>query len=180
MSTSTHLITAEELILLDDGLRHELINGELLTTSPPGEEHGAVTMNLSILLGQYIKAHKLGRLYAAETGFKLESGPDTVLAPDIAFIRRERMGSVSKSYRLGAPDLVVEVVSPGDKRREVAEKARRWLSLGATIVWVIKPCTKTVEVYRDGEHRVLATSDLLDVDDLIPGFQTTVASIFEY
>ena len=80
MGTTTHLMTAEELFWLpDDGLRHELIKGELLTMPPLGEEHGAVTMNLSILLAQYVKSRKLGRMYAAETGFKLESDPDTVM-----------------------------------------------------------------------------------------------------
>ena len=180
MSTTTHLMTAEELILLDDGLRHELIKGELLTMSPACEEHGEVAMNLSILLGQYIKAHKLGRVCAAETGFKLETDPDTVLAPDIAFIRRERMGIASKSFRQGAPDLVVEVTSPGDRKRKVQEKAHLWLSLGAKVVWIINPKSRSVEVYQDDEHRVLASSDLLSADDVVPGFQITVSSIFEF
>ena len=180
MGTTSQLMTAEELIQLDDGLRHELVKGELLTMSPASEEHGAVAMNLSLLLGQHVKTNRLGRLYAAETGFKLETDPDTVLAPDIAFIRRERMGVASTSFRQGAPDLVVEVVSPGERRRKVEEKALLWLSLGTQVVWIVKPRTQTVEVYRVGEHLVLAASDLLGADDVIPGFQIAVSDIFEY
>ena len=106
-------MTAAELIRLPRGRhRYELVKGELLTMSPSGEEHGAVIVNLTLLLGQYVKANNLGVLYAAETGFKLESDPDTVLAPDLAFIRRERVGIRSKGYRCGAPDLAVEVLSP--------------------------------------------------------------------
>src|ERR1700741_3302624 len=138
MGATTHLMTAEELIRLpDDGLRHELIKGELLTMSPPGELHGAVAMNLSILLGQYVKSRKLGQLYAAETGFKLETDPDTVLAPDLAFIHRDRVGALTQKYRAGAPDLVVEVLSPVDRRQKVEEKTARWLDLGALAVWLV-------------------------------------------
>ncbi len=114
MVTTTHLMTAEELFRLpDDGLRHELVKGELLTMSPPAERQGAVTAKLTILLGQHVIANNLGTIYAGDTGFKVESDPDTVLAPDIAFIQRERVGTISDFYRFGAPDLVIEVLSPG-------------------------------------------------------------------
>ncbi len=164
MTTSTNLMTAEELFLLDDGLRHELVKGELLTMSPPGEEHGAVTMNLSILLGQHIKAHQLGRLYAAETGFKLESDPDTVLAPDIAFIRRERMGPV---------------ISPGESNKEVKLETERWLEFGARLVWLVRPKTKTVEVHRRNSNHLLTESDLLTGEEVVVRFQIAVSEIFD-
>ncbi|HJX89276.1 MAG TPA: Uma2 family endonuclease [Pyrinomonadaceae bacterium] len=180
MGTTTHVMTAEELFRLpDDGLRHELIKGELLTMSPPGEEHGVVTMNLSILLGQFVKAHNLGVMYAAETGFKLESDPDTVLAPDIAFIRRDRVGIVSRSYRAGAPDLVVEVLSPSDRKSKVAEKTSRWLSLGASTVWLVSPQTRTVDVrFASGERSLFAEEDELTGDPIVPGFRLRVSEIF--
>ena len=110
--------------------------------SPSGEEHGAVIGNLTILLGQFVKANNLGILYGAETGFKLGSDPDTVLAPDIAFIRRVRLGRRSKGYRLGAPDLVVEVLSPSDHKKKVERTTAQWLELGAKKRfgwWILTP-----------------------------------------
>jgi len=172
---------AEELIgLRDDGLRHELIKGEHLTMPPPGEENGAVTMNLSMLLGQYVKSRNLGRMYAAETGFKLESDPDTVMAPDVSFIRQERLGALSKGYRAGAPDLVVEVLSPSDRKSKVEEKTSIWLALGALPVWLVDPQTRTVEFRKaDGEKELFSVEDELTGDDVIPGFRYCVAEIFD-
>jgi Uma2 family endonuclease len=127
MSTTTHLMTAEELLHLPDSpYRHELIKGELLTMPPPGFPHGTVTMSLSILLGNYVKQNNLGRV-AAEMGYKLETDPDTVLAPDISFIARERVGIRTEGYRSGAPDLAVEVLSPSDRKTQVERKTALWL-----------------------------------------------------
>jgi Uma2 family endonuclease len=179
MSTTTHLMTAEELFhLQDDSHRHELIKGELLTMSPAGDEHGAVTINLSLLLGLYVKANNLGVLRAAETGFKLESNPDTVLAPDIAFIARDRAGTPSQFYRSGPPDLAVEVLSPDDWRPKVERKTALWLSLGAKAVWNVNPRTRTVEViWANGERKLFHETDEL-VDDTVPGFRVQVSEIF--
>jgi len=105
METTTHLMTAEELIRLpDDGLRHELIKGQHLTMPPPSPEHGAVMTNVAVLLHQHVRAHHLGKVITGDAGFKLESDPDTVLGPDVAFIRQERIASISTQYFPGAPD----------------------------------------------------------------------------
>jgi Uma2 family endonuclease len=179
MSSTAYRMTADELMNLeDDSRRHELIKGELLTMSPTGEKHGAVTMNLALLLSVYVKANNLGVVYAAETGFKLESDPDTVLAPDISFIARERVGVLSEGYRAGAPDLVVEVLSPGDRRSEVEHKTALWLELGAKSVWNVSPRQKTVEVNRvNGEMKLFHETDEL-ADDTVPGFHIVVSEIF--
>jgi len=179
MSTTTHLMTAEELFNLpDDSHRHELIKGELLTMSPAGYEHGAVTMNLSILLGVHVKANNLGVVFAAETGFKLESNPDTVLAPDIAFIARDRVGTRSQFYRSGPPDLAVEVLSPSDRKTKVEQKAAMWLDLGIKAVWLVNPKRRTVEViHASGDRWLFHESDEL-VDETVPGFRVAVSEIF--
>jgi Uma2 family endonuclease len=118
-------------------------------------------------------------MYAAKTGFKLESDPDTVMAPDVAFIRRDRVGTVSRSYRSGAPDLVVEVLSPGDRKTKVEEQTSRWLSLGASAVWLVSPQTRTVDVrFASGDRRLFAEEDELTGDPIVPGFRLRVSEIF--
>ena len=175
------LMTAEELIKLPRGrFRYELVKGELLTMSPAGEQHGAICAKLLAELYVYVKANRLGIVYGAETGFKLESDPDTVLAPDVAFIGRERVGKVSIAFRNGAPDLAVEVTSPGESRNKVAKKAEQWLELGALVVWVVDPQKQIVTVYRFGsEARILTLADKLTGEDVVPGFKILVSEIFD-
>jgi len=140
MSTTTqHLTTADELFNLPSEERYELVKGELLTMPPPpGAEHAAITANITVLLGQFVQALDLGRVYV-ESGFHLERDPDTVLAPDFAFIKKERLSAVPKGYHFGAPDLVVEVLSPGDRKARVEEKTSRWLASGVSVVWLVNP-----------------------------------------
>lgn len=181
-TTLTKPLTADELLEMpDDGHRYELIEGELRRMSPAGDEHGRVGMELAIPLGSYVKKNRLGKLYLAETGFLLGTNPDTVRAPDIAFVRIERINESPevKGYRIGAPDLAVEVVSPGDTVSEVEEKVAEWLAGGARMVWVVSPKLHTVTVYRSLTDIVTLTEkDKLDGADVVPGFQMNVAEIF--
>ena len=182
MSAKTRLVTAGELLRMPRGrFRYELVEGELKVMSPAGEEHGAVIINLTVPLAQYVKANGLGQVFAAETGYKLASNPDTVLAPDIAFIRRERIEQTGllKGYRESAPDLAVEVMSPGDTVKEVTEKAGKWLAAGARAVWVVNPKKRTVTVYRPAaETLTLGEQDELDGGEVVPDFRCKVAEIF--
>lgn len=183
MSAIRTLVTAEELFAMpDDGMRHELVRGELRTMTPAGGEHGAVVLNLSVLVGLFVRKHKLGRGFSAETGFLIAADPDTVRAPDLAFIRRERMpaSGIPKTYMKTVPDLVAEVISPGDRYAEVEEKVLEWLAAGVEIVWVLNPRTRTVTVHSRSEGvTVLSDRDELTGGSVIPGFTCRVAELFD-
>jgi Uma2 family endonuclease len=182
MSTEVKLMTADELLAMpDDGFVYELINGELIKVSPPGHEHGLVTMNIAGPLYDYAKKKSLGQVYAAETGFLIEQNPDSVRTADVAFVRRERIEKAGQvqGYWIGPPDLVVEVISPSDTVRRVEGKVAQWLKSGARRIWVVSPKMHTVTVYRSlTEIVVLTKNDTLDGGDVVPGFQIPIAEIF--
>ncbi len=181
-ATLTKPVTADELLEMpDDGHCYELVKGELHMAPPPGSEHGEVTMNLAGPLYQHVKNNNLGVVYAAETGFKLESNPDTVRAPDVAFVQIESVQQTGRlpGYRSGSPDLAVEVLSPSDRVSRVEEKVSEWLEAGARMVWVVSPKLHTVTVYHSLTDIVTLTGkDTLDGGDVVPGFQIKVAEIF--
>jgi len=183
MSAVTQLTTADELLAMPkDGFRYELVKGELKKMAPAGDDHGYVAMSFGSFLTVHVKANNLGRVYAAETGFRLASDPDTVRAPDVAFVTRKRIEETGKvkGYRIGAPDLAVEVVSPGDTYSEVQEKATEWLEAGARMVVVLNPRKRTATVYRSLSEIVILNEDaILDLDDVVPGFKITVKDIFD-
>jgi Uma2 family endonuclease len=182
MSTQVQLMTADELLALPRGeFRYELVNGELRKMSPAGHEHGRIIVRLTTPLAQHVWANRLGEVYAAETGFRLKSDPDTVRAPDIAFIVRQRVDVVGKlkGYWPGAPDLAVEVLSPDDRVSEVEEKVSEWLTAGSRQVWVVSPKLHTVTVYRSlTDIATLTETEGLEGGDVVPGFVIKVAEIF--
>jgi Uma2 family endonuclease len=138
-------------------------------------------MNVAWPLAQYVKAHDLGTVYAAETGFNLATDPDTVRAPDVAFVRRERVEAVGEveGYWPGAPDLAVEVISPNDSHVEVEEKVFDWLEPGTKMVLAINPRRRSVTLYRSqSDITILTGTDVLDGGDVVPGFQLTLQEIF--
>jgi Uma2 family endonuclease len=175
-------VTADELLAMpDDGLRRELVDGEVFVSPPPGEEHGVVAAEILVSLGSHVRTHGLGRVHAAETGFRIGSHPDTVLAPDAAFVSRERIeqAAIGKGYRAGAPDLAVEVVSPGDSFVEVEAKVARWLAAGCRMMIVVNPVRRAATVYRSRDDITLLTEDdVLDGGDVVPGWKLPLRELF--
>ena len=182
MTTTLQRSTASELYAMpDDGFRYELVRGELRRMSPAGSEHGALIFNITLLLGQHVKANNLGVCFAAETGFKIASDPDTVRAPDVAFVSRGHIpeDGIPINFWPGAPDLAVEVVSPGDTYTEVEEKVEQWLGAGARAVWVVNPKRRGVSAYRSlTDVARPSEADELDGGDVVHGFRCKVAEIF--
>ena len=174
------LMTAEELLQTNlPNKRTELVRGRLIVREPTGYNHGRVTMNLTVRLGAHVERTACGQLVAAETGFTLFRAPDTVRAPDIGFVRRERLPDpATTGFAEMAPDLVVEVLSPDDRPGETLAKVGDWLEAGARLAWVIDPQRRLARIYRaDGTESVLAESDALDGEDVLPGFNCPLGAI---
>jgi Uma2 family endonuclease len=173
------ITTAEQLLRAGDIGRCELVRGELHMMIPPGFEHGRITMKLSWPIANHVEEHGLGTVVAAETGFLLSRNPDTVRAPDIAFVRAARGPGPERGYFPGAPDLAVEVLSPDDRPGYVRDKVAEWLEAGALAVWVVDPRERTVTVHAPPtDPRVLHAADTLDGGDVLPGFALAVRDIF--
>jgi Uma2 family endonuclease len=182
MSATAQLITADDLLKMeDDGFRYELVKGELRRMAPAGHEHGRVAARFTWRLAQHVETNDLGIVYAAETGFLISSNPDTVRAPDVAFVSRNRLKQAQKKqgYWPGAPDLAVEVVSSNDTYAEVEEKAIAWLEASALLVLVLNPRKHTVTVYRSLNDIVILNEDaMLDLNHAVPRFRIAVRDIF--
>lgn len=173
-------MTAEELLHLNlPNKRAELVKGVLIVREPAGYRHGEVAMNITRMLDRFIEPRNLGRLLAAETGFKLATNPDTVRAPDVAFLRAERIPVPSPAgFPAMAPDLAVEVLSPDDRPGEVLEKVGDWLKAGTKVVWVIDPVRRLARIYRaDGNESLVAEGDALDGEDILPGFSCRLREV---
>ena len=183
VDAAPRLLTASDLLrLYSDGVRGELIRGVLCETMPTGMEHGEIVVNLATELRNFVKPLRLGRLMGSDSGVWLERDPDTVREPDLAYFSAEKLPLDEKvtGYADVVPDLVVEVASPGDGRREINDKALMWLSYGVRLVWVVHPATRTVDAYREGGGvATLSQADALDGLDALPGFSCTVRDLFD-
>jgi Uma2 family endonuclease len=177
-------MTADELLRLPTGMgeRYELVSGELIIMSPAGSRHGRIVSHVNSLLEQAVRRGRLGATFGAETGFVLSSNPDTVRAPDVAFVAAARLpaGDLPDGYFGGAPDLAVEVISPSEAAAEIQRKVTEYFTAGSRLVWVIYPDTRQVVVFRSARESVaLAADDSLDGGELISGFACRVAELFE-
>lgn len=180
MAVQDRLFTAKDLLdLPHDSQRYELVQGHLIEMSPTGEIHGLLANIVAFLLTGFVLEHSLGRVYGAETGFKLAENPDTVYGIDVAFVSNARQKPIEEGYIIGAPDLAVEIYSPGNRKTEIQTKIEEYFQAGSRMIWVIYPKSQTVYLYRaNNEVRILHNSETLDGGDVLPGFSVKVAEIF--
>lgn len=178
---TTARVTADEFLTMpDDGLRHELVSGEVISMPPAGLDHGDDALTIGLHLRRHVDRHGGGRV-VVKVGFLLFHDPDTVRAPDVAFVSEARLPPAEERSRFveGPPDLAVEVVSPGDTATEVLTKVQEYLTAGARLVWVVERRTRTVSIYRaDGTVQLLRSGETLSGEDVLPGFALLVNDIF--
>lgn len=181
IATSSRMTALElERLSLPDK-QVELVRGRLVVREPPGSWHGRISARLAHRVLEYVQRHALGDVFAQDTGFKIASDPDTVRAPDLAFVARDRMDRIARrGYAELAPDLVVEVLSPDDRPGEVLAKVADWLDAGTRLVWVIDPERLEARVHRrDGTLSLLDGQATLDGEDVMPGFGCPLRDILE-
>ena len=187
MSTTTRLITADELLVMPRRDEHgnycilELIRGEVKRMSPTGITHGVLCTEIAAELRAFVQANNLGVVCGAETGFVLERDPDTVLGADAAFISHERFAKVENPDKFGpfAPDLAVEVMSPSNAMREMGEKVALYFGAGARAVWVFNPKKRTAAVYTSpSDVRILIEQETLEGGEVLPGFTLELSKLF--
>ena len=175
-------LSAEAALEMSNLGRWELVKGELIKMTPAGGTHGRLTMNIGAAMHGFVKQHSRGIVFGAETGFYTGHDPDTVRGADAMFYSNERveeLGDLTGFLRL-APDLAVEVMSPGDTWNEVEEKVAEYLTAGVRLIWIITPKTQSVQVYRPRQEALrLSRKDKLTGEDVLPGFEVMVAELFE-
>ncbi|MBI2939877.1 MAG: Uma2 family endonuclease [Chloroflexi bacterium] len=172
--------TVEDVLrLASKGQRYELVDGELVEMAPTGLEHAEIELEIGALLRDYVRQHRLGKVFAGEALFRLDPAGRLARAADIAFIQRERLPSKAiKGAFPGAPDLAVEIVSPGDSPQSVQRKVDDWLSHGASAVLVVHPDTRSVVLHRPDSSVTLRGDDELSLDPVLPGFRVKVSELF--
>lgn len=183
MVLTEQLVTADDVweMAQDNDKHFELIEGIIFHMAPTGFLHGATTSNLTVFLGIHINKHKLGTMTAAETGYRL--GDNTVIAPDIAFIRADRVPKDPvEGYLSLAPDLAVEVMSPSNNASEMSRKIDLLMQHGTQVIWIVHPTTKTIDVYSADDNSVkvsfLKQDDILSGGTVLPEFTLKLTDLF--
>lgn len=176
------LVTAEELWAMPEipGKRYELVKGELVEVPGAGYLHARLINALLRLLDPFVTEHDLGAVFGDGLGYVIARTPDLVRIPDVSFIAKGRLPDEDvQGYIPFAPDLAVEIVSPGDRAVEIYGKVREYLETGAHVVWVLWPKYRSVSVHAaGGVTRELGPDDELDGGDVLPGFRVQVGELF--
>lgn len=177
-------MTADELLTYDAGAqRTELIRGQLVVREPVGGPHASVLLELSLAIGLHVRATQpvAGHVLIGDPGFWLAHSPDTVRAPDLAFVSLDRFpgGIIADGFLRQMPDLAAEIRSPSDRTGELLQKVGQWLDVGCALVWVIDPAKRTAQVYRpDGGVALLSADDVLDGDPVLPGLHIVLSTLW--
>jgi Uma2 family endonuclease len=182
MTAAEKLMTADELARTSiPDKQVELIRGRLIVREPPSTHHGGVSANLAFELGAFVRAERLGRVFAQDTGFQIARDPDTVRGPDVAFVSEQQLDRIpQEGYADLAPDLVVEVLSPGDRAGEVLAKIGDWLAAGTRSAWLIDPRRREARIFRaDGSVAVIGEDGALDGEDVLPGFSCPLRAVLD-
>ena len=159
------------------GYRVELDRGVLVMTASARMLHNRVRDRLGVSIHAFAQANNLGEIFW-ETDFRLDSS--TIRIPDLAFLTAARMAGLDLHQRpSGAPDLAVEVVSPGNDADDLARKVQQYLLTGAQLVWVVYPESQLVYAHRPGERvEVLERAQTLTAPALLPGWSLPLAELF--
>src|SRR5258708_1634201 len=179
MATRTDLLTVETFWTQYADRPYELIEGEVVEVTPSGNLHGLIASRVIAQLRYFVDEHDLGEVYSSETGFQLS--PNTMRAADAAFVKKDKLLRITEpeKYVPFAPDLAVEVVSPGDTASEVQNKVELYLAAGTSLVWVIFPDLKKVVVYQNThKSETLSLADTLDGGAVLPGLNIPVSKLF--
>ncbi|MEE3717948.1 Uma2 family endonuclease [Tumidithrix elongata RA019] len=172
----------EFMALPDDGHHYEIVDGELMDVGNSGAKHGYIAIILSSALFAVVMSKKLGALFDSSTAFKMESGNKR--SPDISFFTKERLQGLEElptGFLEGAPDLAVEILSPGNTIEEIDDKIAEYFQNGSRLVWVINPRQQYILVYRSSQapDRLLKPEDSLDGEDVVLGFSLPVTELFQ-
>lgn len=177
MATTARATEADLRNAPDDGGRYELVDGAVVRMRPAGARHGHVNIRLAARLEAYASAAGLGRVYDSSTGFRMPSG--NVRSPDVSFVSAGRIDPEERGFAPVPPDLAVEVLSPSESPRHVADKVAEYLEAGVRLVWVIDPESRTAAAYRSLTRvRTVAERDALDGEDVLPGLRLPLAELF--
>ena len=177
------LLTAEEYAVLpNDGRLTELVSGRIVEMNRPFTSHGYFLVRLSMLLGQFVEQHGLGRVVGGDAGLVTHRDPDTVRGPDLAYYSYQRMprGPIPDGYWPASPELVIEIRSKNDRWKDILQKVAEYLSANVLTVAVVDPASQRVHLFSaDHEVTVLNADDHLTFPDLLPGFDVIVSRLFE-
>lgn len=176
------LLTGEELLAMGSFGPGELVEGRTVPMAPTEHPHGRCESNFDEHLKSFVKQHKLGQVLVGGVGIYTRRNPDTVRSADVIFISNERYAQLGKvsGFLDVAPELIVEIIAPGDRWVDVMQKLREYFAIGVRLVWLADLATRTVYGYRSlTDVRVFTEADTLPGDEVLPGFSIPVASLFE-